>query len=65
MSLDEIERKDIKIMENIIRNLEIAIQALNTIETKGYQNMNNLIGCINILQTTVDTLKNPPEQEEG
>lgn len=52
-------------MENIIRNLEIAIQALNTIETKGYQNMNNLIGCINILQTTVDTLKNPPEQEEG
>lgn len=48
-------------MNELIRNIEIAIQALNNVETKGYQNMNNLIGSINVLQGVVDAMKKPPE----
>lgn len=48
-------------MEEIKNNIAVVINALNNIETKGFQNLSNLVGCINILQKTLEAI--PPEEE--
>jgi len=48
-------------METIKNNIALVINALNNVETKGVQNLNNLVGSINILQETLNKLSEPPE----
>lgn len=50
-------------MNKVKNNITLVINALNNVETKGVQNMNNLIGSINILQETLGLLDQPPEEE--
>lgn len=50
-------------MDKVKNNITLVINALNNVETKGVQNMNNLIGSINILQETLGLLDQPPEEE--
>lgn len=50
-------------METVKNNITLVINALNNVETKGMQNMNNLVGSINILQETLNLLAQPPEEE--
>lgn len=50
-------------MEEIKNNITIVINALNNVETKGFQNLSNLSGCISILQKILETMNQPPEEE--
>ena len=48
--------------EEIKKNLEIVINALNNVEVKGMQNLSNIVGTINILQQIYNEI-DPPEEK--
>ena len=50
-------------MEEIRNKIEIVINALNNVETKGVQNMSNMVGCINILQQIHEALNESQEEK--
>lgn len=50
-------------MEQAIALLEAVKSTMNTISVVGINNQDKFVGCYNAINTAIQQLKNPPDQE--